>query len=828
MRFTPRLAAALATATALSGFTFVRHHITEAPVVDTTLPFYGSGLVIGPAETLPGLAKRASLEFRVYKFIQRKGDTQYVPGLRREADCSLTEVWANLADYTIARAQPNFADRLRSAAGLPGIAGPFANGCTDAVLGTSSRNLAGGRIANGYQGSGPDFHSDGSIVVYRADASHVLDHYDIALADGASQFVGSLASADFDGDGNDDYAIEIGAYGDDAVGRIAILRGDGAGNFGTPTYLTVATAPAGSGKSIAILGTTLADFDHDGKVDIVASASVGGGSSGRLVFFKGHGDGTLASAATVADDVVGDLVAADFNGDDELDLACGDGHVLFGNGNGTFDLAADARFDYGNLAAADFDNDGHVDLAIVALTGDGSLVHLWRGDGNGHFARVEPGYGTGYGTGSADLIVTDLDGDGNADLVVGASGDGLYGPSINSQGQTQFLLGRGDGTFASPPAYGKAIQTVADFDRDAKPDLIAFDTDNGNAGVRVLVGDGHGRFAPGPFTALGFGSIGSKAPFVAADFNGDAKIDLVALEHWDTSSAYMHTRLGNGDATFHTTGPDLQIPFDVQTTGAGLAAQPAIADFDGNGTLDLALVGLASGHGGLYLIPGNGDGTFGTPQTVDATLAFDGYAPSRVVASDLDGDGKPDLVVEDGGAPFASPPAPGGIRVYRNAGSGTFASPIALTGPDEPDGIDVGDVNRDGTPDIVATGNSNQLYVYKGNGDATFAAAETMTLPDIWYRSVLIADIDGDGKNDLVLGNCCGLTFGALARGDGNGRFATPAILPLVVSPTALMLADLDGNGRPDLLMHGGGFEDDMRVFMNTWRDAIFASGFER
>jgi hypothetical protein len=769
MHFAPRLAAALATATALSGFTFVRHHITEAPVVDTTLPFYGSGLVIGPAEMLPGVAKRTPLRFRVYKFIQRKGDTQYVPGLRREADCSLTEVWANLADYTIARAQPNFADRLRSAAGLPGIAGPFANGCTDAVLGTSSRNLAGGRIANGYQGSGPDFHSDGSIVVYRADASHVLDHYDIALADGASQFVGSLASADFDRDGNDDYAIEIGAYGDDAVGRIAILRGDGAGNFGTPTYLTVATAPAGSGKSIAILGTTLADFDHDGKVDIVASASVGGGSSGRLVFFKGHGDGTFASAATVADDVVGDLVAADFNGDDELDLACGDGHVLFGNGNGTFDLAAGVRFDYGNLAAADFDNDGHVDLAIVALTGDGSLIHLWRGDGNGHFARIDPGYGTGYGTGSADLVVTDLDGDGNADLVVGASGDGLYGPSINSQGQTQFLLGRGDGTFASPPAYGKAIQTVADFDRDAKPDLIAFDTDNGDAGVRVLVGDGHGRFASGPFTALGFGSIGSKAPFVAADFNGDAKTDLVALEHWDTSSAYVHTRLGNGDATFHATGPDLQIPFDVQTTGAGLAAQPAIADFDGNGTLDLALVGLASGHGGLYVIPGNGDGTFGAAHAIDATLAFDGYAPSRVVASDFDGDGKPDLVVEDGGAPFASPPVAGSIRVYRNAGGGTFASPLALAGPDEPDGIDVGDVNRDGAPDIVATGNGNLLYVYAGHGDATFAAAETMTLPDIWYRSVLIADIDGDGKNDLVLGNCCGLTFGALARGDGNG-----------------------------------------------------------
>jgi hypothetical protein len=346
-------------------------------------------------------------------------------------------------------------------------------------------------------------------------------------------------------------------------------------------------------------------------------------------------------------------------------------------------------------------------------------------------------------------------------------------------------------------------------------------------GVRVLEGDGHGNFAQGPFTALGFGGNGSHTPFVAADFDGDDKIDLVALAHRDSSSASVHTRLGNGDATFHTTGPDLDVAFDVQPTSAGLAAQPAVADFDGDGKLDLVVIGVASGHGAVYLLKGHGDGSFAAPVTIDATLTFSGYAATRVVASDLDADGKPDLVVEDGGAPFDTTPVPGGLRVYRNLGGGTFATPVALTGPDEPDGIDVGDVNRDGKPDIVATGNSNVLYVYAGNGDATFLPARTMALPDIWYRSVLIADVDGDGDVDLMLGNCCGLTFGAFARGDGSGNFATPAILPLVVSPTALLLADLDGNGRPDLLMHGGSYYDDMRVFMNTWQDAIFASGFE-
>ena len=827
MRFTSRLAVALAAAAALTGFTFVRHHITEAPVVDATVPFYGSGLVIGPAETLNGVVKRAPFKFRVYKFIQRKGDTQYVPGVRREADCSLTETWADLADYTIARTQPHFADRLRSAAGLAGPAGPYANGCAESALGTASRSLAGGRLAGGgYFGAGPDFHSDGAAVLYRSDGATVVDHHDVVLGDTPNQYVGDLAVADFNGDGNGDYAIEISAYGDDSVARIAFLAGDGAGNFGAPTYATVATSPAGSGKSTAIVGMTIADFDGDAKLDVAAAVSIGG-SIDRIVVLKGHGDGTFDPAVTVGEDVAGDLVAADFNGDGKLDLASGDGRLLFGDGAGGFALAADQRFDFGALAAADFDGDGHTDLAVQAYTGDGALIHIWRGDGSGEFSRVEVGYGTGYGAGSADLVATDLDGDGHVDLVVGAAGDGLYGPSINTQGQTQFLLGRGDGTFASPPAYEKAMQTVADFDRDGKLDLLSTDSDGTSSGVRVLVGDGHGNFAQGPFTALGFGGSGYHTPFVAADFDGDDRIDLVALEHRDASSAYVHTRLGNGDATFHATGPDLQVAFDVQSTSAGLAAQPAVADFDGDGKLDLVVIGIASGHGAVYLLKGHGDGSFAAPVTIDATLTFNGYAPTRVVASDLDADGKPDLVVEDGGAPFESTPIPGGIRVYRNLGGGAFAAPVALDGPDEPDGVDVGDVDRDGKPDIVATGNSNVLYVYAGNGDATFLPAHTTALPDIWYRSVLIADVDGDGKVDLMLGNCCGLTFGAFARGDGSGGFEMPRILPLVVSPTALLLADLDGNGRPDLLVHGGSYEDDMRIFMNTWQDALFASGFD-
>ncbi len=827
----PRVLLASALVAALCGFTFVRNHITRAPIVDDTTPFYGAGLVLGPLEQLPGMAKRTPLKYRFYKFIQRKGSTQYVRGLRREADCSLSALYANLADYTIARTRSHFEQQLRRAAGLTGSAGGFPNGCIDIALGTAARNVAGARLpGGGYFGAGPDFHADTAIVVYRSDGATITDHHDISLApDGSNQFVGELAVADFNGDGNLDYAVEIGAYGNDAVARIAFLAGDGAGGFGAPTYSIVAAAPTGSGKSAFPIGMTIADFDGDAKLDLAASVSIGGVEH-STVLLRGHGDDSFDAAVLVADGIGDDLVAADFNGDDKLDIASGDGYILFGNGSGGFTPAPEQTFDYGALAVADFDNDDKLDLAVREFSGDGSLIYIWQGDGSGGFTRLEPGYATGYGSGTSDLLATDLDGDGNADLVVGSGGDGIYGPSINSQGQTHFLLGRGDGTLASPPVYRKAVQTVADFDGDSRLDLVAFDAEGGAPGARVLPGDGHGRFGQGPFTALGFGTgPGSAPPIVAHDVNGDGKADLVALEHWSSSSAYVHTRLGNGDGTFHAAGQDLAVSFDVQSPYAGNAALPAIADFNGDGKPDLAVIGFASEHSTLYVLNGNGDGSFAEPATVDATLVSDGLAPSRVVASDLDGDGAPDLVVADGGAPFASPALPGGLRAYRNLGSGTFSPAPALAGPDYPDGIDVGDVDGDGVPDIVAAGTPgyDTMYIFKGRGDASFEAPRTSTLPDIWFRSIVIADVDGDGRNDLTLGNCCGLTFAWFARGDGAGNFATPRILPLAVSPTGLMLADLDGNAHPDLLVHGRGYLDDIRVYLNMWTDAIFASGFE-
>jgi hypothetical protein len=830
IRLATRTALALACVAALSGFKYEHHHITEAPVVDKTAPFYGTGLVIGPETELTGVAKRVPLKMRMYKFLMRKGDTQYVPGLRRESDCSLSELYANLADYTIAATYPHFERTLRATAGLPGIAGAYPAGCVDQVSGSSGRNLAGGRLPAGTLfGAGPDFHDDGAIALYLSDGATLTDQHDITIVpNNSNQLINLLAVADLNGDGNLDYAVSLDMYGDGAASRIAILLGDGAGNFGAPSFVPVASG----GNSASVNGFVIADFDGDGVSDIVASGSVTG-STGGVVFAKGHGDGTFAAPVTIATTGgFGPLIAADVDGDGKLDVVAGDGYILFGDGAGHFTITGDARFDGGVMAAGDFDKDGHVDLAILSRTGDGSPIFIWRGDGTGHFTRIDPGYPTGYGAGVADLTVTDVDGDGNPDLVVGSGGSGIYGPSINSQGQTEFLLGRGDGTLAAPQVYDNAVLAIADYDRDGVRDLLALDASTPDHGVHPLLNDGQGHFHEGPFSSLGFSFYTQfLTAWAAADFDGDGKADLLAVQS-DSDTGTLHIRRGNGDGTFQSTGADVVTSFATGGYGYASTGVPAIADFSGDGKPDVAMLGYGASSGALYEFTGLGDGTLAAPVTIDASIVADRDSPGGVIAADLDGDGKPDLVVVDTGRTFDTPNVPGAIRVYRNTGSGFASLGVLAGGPAFPAAVASGDVNGDGHADLVVVGSDDpfgngSLYVWLGHGDGTFAAPRTIALNDIFYQSIALADADGDGKLDIVVANCCGLTFAAYARGDGTGNFATPAIMPLAVSPMMVAMADMRGTGHPDLLVLNGQQTLSVRFFANTTTEEIFANGFD-
>ena len=355
-----------------------------------------------------------------------------------------------------------------------------------------------------------------------------------------------------------------------------------------------------------------------------------------------------------------------------------------------------------------------------------------------------------------------MNGDGKPDIVVA---NDCADSSCDTGGSVGVLLGNGDGTFQTAVTYGTGSGAfsvaIADVNGDGNPDLLVAnsceDSTCTSGAVSVLLGNGDGTFQ----TAVPYGSGGLGALAVAvADVNGDGKPDIVVANDCADStcvSGSVGVLLGNGDGTFQTA---------VSYGSGGPSFSVAIADVNGDGKPDL-LVALWSctisdscdDGGGVGVLLGNGDGTF---QTVVA-YGSGGLEALAVAVADVNGDGKPDVVVAN---QFTSNSnyETGALGVLLGNGDGTFQTALSYrSGGYDARGVAVGDVNGDGKPDIVvANGCAEDLCVGNGtwglllgNGDGTFQTAVSYGSggsSDIW---VAVADVNGDGKPDVLATNVC-------------------------------------------------------------------------
>ena len=585
-----------------------------------------------------------------------------------------------------------------------------------------------------------------------------------------------LTAGDFNGDGKLDLAV-VGFGG----ASVSILLGNGDG-----TFQAFQAFPAPNSRNVMT-----ADFNGDGKLDLVTSNTVK-----AISILLGNGDGTFQSPVNYSTDVgpIG-LTLGDFNNDGKMDVAVSEAEgsdqmfvtsgLFLGKGDGTFQPEKTfASLDGipSSVTSGDFNHDGNLDLAFAynydPFTELG-MMFVALGDGTGNFSEG-PSMPTVSGS-VFQITAADLNGDGNLDLV-------LTGVGV-SVSEISVFLGKSNGTFQSASTFGAgadAAVVAADFNHDGKLDLAA----SANNSVDVLLGNGHGSFAPKQTVATG--TITSSV--IATDLNGDGKPDL-ALGTAGTSNVVAVLLNAGGHFSAATEYP----------VGMGPTALTS-ADFNHDGYADLAVANVCGSNpncqqGSVSILLNKGDGTF-SPQVQYAT----GVSPESMASGDFNGDGIPDLAVTN-----VINGVKGKTSVLLNNGDGTFAAPVSYAVGINPYGVTVGDFNGDGKLDLAVVNNgtsqSGTFSILLGNGDGTFQAAQNYLTGNVSAASIAAADLNADGLLDLVIANTSAVSI-LLGKGDGTFQ-AAQSFASINGDDLSVVVADINHDGKLDVAVSGQSISGD-------------------
>ncbi|MBW4039306.1 MAG: hypothetical protein HIU91_10605 [Acidobacteria bacterium] len=638
-----------------------------------------------------------------------------------------------------------------------------------------------------------------------------------------------------------------------------VLLSDGKGSFkpGIQNSASAAPNPA-TGKVIA------ADVNGDGHPDLLSS-------TGPTVAL-GNGDGSFQSPITYNVSAPNATTATctfhDMEKNGHLDAVCGyieggdiigitDLVVLHGNPDGSFNTTPISDKTFGDkntqydglgtflepIAVADLNSDGIPD--VIGASGDGIAVLLGAPDLNFstplHYADINFGFTNGFATLFQSQIV-DMNRDGIPDIV-STGPNGIY-----------ISYGKPNGTFASAfaPEVTEVIgyPTIADFNGDGIPDVAA----TGDTAIKLSLGKGDGTFAAPTPLSNNNGAVNFSTPLSATnahilhgDFNGDGKLDLLAIGSTSIYQYISYILFGHGDGSFsapiavpnsstlypmysqltdaavfdinHDGRSDLlssststnvstagdatsqisfalsngdgtfktvttTVPSDPPINGFSFISFPALADFNRDGRLDAAYGSTSN----AYVVTGNGDGTFNTSATALPIPPIAGVSIISTIAvatGDFDADGNQDFVV---------------LTQY-GVGQYPYPSPLATA-----------------------------AWVFYGNGNGTFSAPVLAATFDRNYTNIAAADLNGDGLADIVLHTSGslggGYAVGVLAAHTGRS-FGPEVNYVAGTGLSSLAITDINGDGRPDLIFGNGDYNiraSSVTVLLNGGADS--SAGF--
>jgi len=524
---------------------------------------------------------------------------------------------------------------------------------------------------------------------------------------GPRQYLFSIASSDFDGDGDLDLAVQD--HGNFYTSGIWLLKNNGSGIFDIKIFVDV-------GGTIHSFFS--GDFDKDGDQDIALTNTFNAGILSVLLLTN-NGNMTFSKKAVYPMGFYnGQMTGSDFDNDGDLDLAVTAEQnwmvgVLKNKGDGTFVSPSTYNLGYSPVIAiaSDLDNDGAPDLVSASSRWGLPYIPIYlsvlKNNGDGSFAtKVD------YDQVGTFVVAADFNGDGYNDLAA----QNLTGISI--------LRNKGDGTFPTKVDYNigscAAIAT-ADFDNDDDKDLaIAKDST-----ILILKNDGIGNFS------IKHSYITDHSPLIfitSSDLDGDEDYDLIAVK--EGGSGKIVTLKNYGDASFSNA------TYYYAELGSNSVA---VADFDKDGDNDLA---VAKGEiRGIDIFTNSGNGTF--PSKTNYLV---GQNPRSVAATDIEGDGDIDLVFTN--------PFHGTVSILKNNGTGIFGDVVEYGSGYWPYSLFPSDLDNDGDQDlIIANEYDNTLSVLKNLSNTGCANK----LGDLDHNCLLTLD-------DIVLElNCAFLGYGNCA-----------------------------------------------------------------
>lgn len=571
--------------------------------------------------------------------------------------------------------------------------------------------------------------------------------------------------------------------------------------------------PAGNMANAVVTG----DFNKDGNMDFVVA---NGGTNDLWIYF-GKGDGTFQLPRIIPltkGQTPVYLATADLRKTGKLDLIVAEFDtatvgVLLGNGDGTFGIEKEYFLPQppGALVVDDFNHDGKPDIVSVMVTvNEPSTLEVpylatLLGDGTGSFGNPIITMNPGFYSSAQTIVSGDVNGDGLPDVLI-------TGPGLEN---SQVYLNSGNGTFTPGATVIEnggfnelSAGQLADVNGDSCLDAIVA---NGDGFVDIIEGDCGGNFSYTTSVPMG----DSNAAVSLVDMNGDGHVDIVTTTIplfdgsglGDVAGNMLAVAFGDGRGNF-TPGRDY--------VGTGMSYSLAIADFNRDGHADVVSASPDTDTATVWL--NDGSGGFGFPQ--GEWIGFPNLINNPISPpsfADVNGDGKPDVVVlnEGYGSEYL-------ITTMLNDGTGRFAAPVtsdsgASVSSNWMGDYRLGDFRNIGHLDFVGigldenlSGGTQYILFAPGNGDGTFGKS-TITPMTGADGAMVVGDFNRDGKLDLAAVGANPNGTGWLITvflGNGDGTFHTAGTVPFGDSAAStgsigrVFVGDFNRDSKLDILVY--------------------------